>query len=153
MKYFVDIIIAILLLALVLFFVYKPLPSFSISSLSLRGIDGYSINPNKEFLILHFSDIDCMACKRDTQVLMRFHVGHPDIPIIDANIVYKETDKEKLITWKQKIDLQYTVAIIENPKTVFYPIPTTLVIDNKKTTKIFGVLTYEKLLDAAKRNQ
>ena len=153
MKYFVDIIIAILLLSLVLFYVYKPIPFFSLSSLNLRGLDGYLINPNQESIILHLSTVECMACKRDTQVLMRFHLRHPDIPILDANILYKDTDKEALMTWKQKIDLQYPVAIIENPEIISYPIPTTLVIENSNMVKIFGALTYEKLLDATQRNQ
>ena len=147
MKYYIDILAAIVLLGIVLFWIYKPLPEFSVQDLQIRGIDGYSINTNKETVIVHLSNIECMACKRDTQVLMRFHKRHPDIPIIDANVIYKNTDREALISWKEKVDLKYNVGIIENPDIVSYPIPTTLVVTSPKTSKIFGALTYEKLLE------
>ena len=153
MKYYLDILAAIVILGIILFSIYKPLPEFSVHSLQIRGLDGYSINTNKANLIVHVSNIECMACKRDTQVLMRFHNRHQDIPIIDANILYKETDKESLISWKNKIDLQYSVGIIENPEVVPYSIPTTLVVTPTGKTEIFGALTYEKLLEATRKNR
>ena len=153
MKYYLDILAAIVLFGIVLFFVYKPLPEFSIHNLQIRGLDGYSINTHKQNLIVHLSNIECMTCKRDTQVLMRFHNRHSDIPIIDANIIYKDTDTESLVSWKDKIDLQYSVGIIENPNIVPYSIPTTLVFTSSEKTEIFGALTYEKLLEATGRNR
>lgn len=152
MKYYLDILAAIVLLGIILFSIYKPLPEFSIQNLQIRGLDGYSINTNKQNLIVHVSNIECMTCKRDTQVLMRFHNRHQDIPIVDANILYKDTDKESLISWKNKIDLQYSVGIIENPDAVPYSIPTTLVLTPSGKTEIFGALTYEKLLEATGKN-
>ena len=152
MKYYLDIIVAILLLGIVLFFIYKPLPAFSIQDIHIRGLDDYPINTNKKNLILHLSNIECMTCKRDTQVLMRFHTRHPDVPIIDANILYKDTDKDALITWKSKTDIQYTVGIIENPDIISYPIPTTLVLTSSGKKEIFGALTYEKLLETTEKN-
>ena len=83
---------------------------------------------------------------------MRFHNRHQDIPIIDANILYKGSDKESLILWKNKVDLQYSVGIIENPDAVPYSIPTTLVLTPAGKTEIFGALTYEKLLEATNKN-
>ena len=153
MKYYIDILAAIVLLGFILFSIYKPLPEFSIHNLQIRGLDGYSINTNKPNLIVHMSNIECMTCKRDTQVLMRFHNRHQDIPIIDANILYKNTDKESLIVWKNKVDLQYSVGIIENPDAVPYSIPTTLVLTPDGKTEIFGALTYEKLLEATNKNR
>lgn len=152
MKYYLDIIVAILLLGIVLFFIYKPLPAFSIQDIHIRGLDDYPINTNKKNLILHLSNIECMTCKRDTQVLMRFHTRHPDVPIIDANILYKDTDKDAIITWKSKTDIQYTVGIIENPDIISYPIPTTLVLTSSGKKQIFGALTYEKLLETTEKN-
>lgn len=152
MKYYLDIIVAIGLLGIVLFFIYKPLPVFSIKDLRIRGIDDYPINTNKENLILHLSNIECMTCKRDTQVLMRFHTRHPNVPILDANILYKDTDKAALIEWKNKVDIQYQVGIIENPDIISYPIPTTLVLNSAGQTEIFGALTYEKLLEITDKN-
>ena len=153
MKYYLDILAAIGLLGIVLFSIYKPLPDFSIHNLQIQGLDGYSINTNKQNLIVHISNIECMTCKRDTQVLMRFHNHHADIPIIDANIIYKDTDAEALIAWKNKVDLQYSVGIIKNPNIVPYSIPTTLVFTPSGKTEIFGALTYEKLLETTGKNR
>ena len=153
MKYYIDILTAIVLLGIVLFFIYKPLPEFSVQNLQIQGLDGYSINTNKNNLIVHLSNIECMTCKRDTQVLMRFHNRHGDIPIIDANILYKDTDTQALISWKNKIDLQYSVGIIKNPDIVPYSIPTTLVFTPSGKEEIFGALTYEKLLEATGKNR
>ena len=84
---------------------------------------------------------------------MRFHNRHQDIPIIDANILYKNTDLDSLISWKNKVDLQYSVGVIENPDVLPYSIPTTLVITPDGKTEIFGALTYEKLLEATSKNR
>jgi len=78
---------------------------------------------------------------------MRHHFRYPNIPIIDANILYTDSDEKKLMEWKKTVDLDYTVAIIENPSIVHYPIPTTLIVHQNKITKIFGALTYEKLTE------
>ena len=153
MKYYLDILAAIGLLGIVLFFIYKPLPEFSVQNLQIQGLDGYSINTNKKTLIVHLSNIECMTCKRDTQVLMRFHNRHADIPIVDANILYKDTDTQALIEWKKKTDLQYAVGIIKNPDIVPYSIPTTLVLTPSGKEEIFGALTYEKLLEATGKNR
>ena len=82
---------------------------------------------------------------------MRHHFQHPDIPIIDANILYAPEEEKKLMEWKQTVDLEYTIAIIENPSVVPYPVPTTLVVQQQKITKIFGALTYEKLIEVTEK--
>jgi len=84
---------------------------------------------------------------------MRYHFRHPDIPIIDANILYTSSDREELIEWKKTTDLGYTIATIENPSAINYPVPTTLVFHQNKKTKIFGALTYEKLTEATDKSQ
>lgn len=150
MKYTLDISITIVLLIIVVWNVYKPLPSFSINSLSLEDLEGKSMTIEQTKLILHLSNIECQSCKRDTQILMRFHLKHPEYTIIDANILYKDTDKEKLLAWKKTIDIQYPLAIINNEDSNAYPIPTTLVVNGEETTKIFGALSHAKLLEATK---
>ena len=151
MKYRIDAITAITILGFVLFWIHKPIAEMDINDLSLRGVDGYPINTNHNVLILHIGSTECMTCKRDTQVLMRHHLQHPDIPIIDANILYTPEEEKLLREWKQTVDLEYTIAIIENPSVVPYPVPTTLVVQQEKTTKIFGALTYEKLIEVTKK--
>ena len=151
MKYRIDAITAITILGFVLFWIHKPIAEMKIDDLSLRGLDGYPINTNHTLLILHIGTIDCMSCKRDSQVLMRHHFQNPSIPIIDANILYTAEEELKLSEWKQTVDLEYTVAIIENPSVVPYPVPTTLVIQPQKITKIFGSLTYEKLIEVTEQ--
>ena len=151
MKYRIDAITAITILGFVLFWIYKPIAEMDINDLSLRGLDGYPINTNHKLLILHIGSIECMSCKRDTQVLMRHHFRHPTIPIIDANILYTPEEESKLIDWKKTVDLEYTIGIIENPSVVPYPVPTTLVVQQQKITKIFGALTYEKLIEVTEK--
>ena len=84
---------------------------------------------------------------------MRFHNRHADIPIVDANILYKDTDTQALIEWKKITDIQYAVGIIKNPDIVPYSIPTTLVLTPSGKEEIFGALTYEKLLEATGKNR
>lgn len=148
MKYTLDISITIVLLIIVVWYVYKPLPYFSLDSLLLHDLEGKPMSLDQKKLILHLSNIECGSCKRDTQILMRFHLKHPEYTIIDANILYKETDKEKLLSWKKTVDIQYPLAIILDDSTIPYPIPTTLVINGTETTKILGALSHTKLLEA-----
>ena len=152
MKYFADLIGASVLLIGVFLYIFLPAPEFQINTLQLQSLDGYPINLQKEDFILHIGSVECLPCKRDTQVLMRYHYRYPEHTIIDANLLYQPQDKEKLIKWKKKLDITYQVAVISSSSTVYERIPTTFVFSKGKTTKLFGSLRYEDLVEATHKD-
>ena len=132
----------------------EPAP-FTLSDIELRSLDGYPLNSPKEVFVLHLNTFNCQSCKRDTQILMRYHLQHPKIPIIDANIINDESQIEAIQRWKKTLDIQYTVAIVHNRSLQIDRLPTTLIIDPKQSTtkEVFGTLTYEKLLEITEKDR
>ena len=155
MKYLLDWIIATFLIIGTFLWILQEPDDFLFSDLQLRSLDNYPINHPKKTFVLHLSTFNCQSCKRDTQVLMRYYIQHPDIPIIDANIIQKESQIEKIYQWKKKLDLGYTVAILNNGSQISDRIPSTFVIDpaSNQIQEIFGTLTYEKLLEATGKDK
>ncbi len=155
MKYSIDWIIAALLAVGTFLWILQEPKAFHLSNLQLRSLDNYPINHPKKTFILHLSTFNCQSCKRDTQILMRYYIQHPDIPIIDANIVQKESQVEEINQWQKKLDVGYTVAILQDSSSISNRIPSTFVIDpsSNQITELFGRLTYEKLLEATNKEK
>ena len=152
MKYFADLLGASVLLIGVFLYIFLPTPALEINKLQLESLDGYPINLQKEDFILHIGSVECLPCKRDTQVLMRYHYRYPEHHIIDANLLYQPEDKEFLIKWKKKLDIKYQVAVIASSSTIYERIPTTYVFSNGEITKLFGSLRYEDLVEATHKD-
>ena len=153
MKYFIDLLGSGFVLSGVLLYIYTPPPNLNLQSLQVEGLDGYSINVQKDTFILHLSAVDCLPCRRDTQVLMRYHQHYPDIPIIDANIVQNTEEITQLKKWKKKLDIQYTLGIITSSEPIYEQIPTTIIFFKGESIKIIGALHYENLLEHTHKNR
>ncbi|MEC7987245.1 MAG: hypothetical protein VX278_18895 [Myxococcota bacterium] len=155
MKYLIDWILATIITIGTFLWIFQEPEAFNISNMQIRSLDGYLVNNPKKTFILHISTFDCQSCKRDTQILMRYHLLYPDIPIIDANVVHNQKQIESIQMWKKKLDIGYTVTILQNGSQFGNRIPTTFVIDpnSNQILEIFGTLTYEKLLDATNKDK
>ena len=153
MRYLKDWIFAILLLICTLVWIAQEPKSFDFLDLELRSLDGYLMNPPKETFILHISTHNCQSCKRDTQILMRYHVQHPSMPIVDVNLISSSEQREAIKKWKQKLDISYDVATTQKSSVLADRIPSTFVVSpaENRVLEIFGVLTYEKLLEATQK--
>ena len=153
MKFFIDILGSSIVLGIVLTYIYTPPPNLNLQSLQVEGLDGYPINIQKDSFILHLSAVDCLPCRRDTQVLMRYHQRHRDIPIVDANIVQNQEEITQLKKWKKKLDIQYTLGVITSSDPIYEQIPTTFIFFKGKRTKIMGSLRYESLIEHTKKKR
>ena len=153
MKYIFDLFGAGIVLGGVLLYIYTPPPNLNLQSLQVKGLDGYPINMQKDTFILHLSAVDCLPCRRDTQVLMRYHQRHSDIPIIDANIVQSDEEIIQLKKWKKKLDIKYTIGIITASDPIYEQIPTTFIFFKDESIKIMGALHYENLIEHTQKNR
>ena len=155
MKYLIDWIFATILTIGTLCWIFQEPQPFTLSKLKLRSLDGYPINSPKEKFILHLNTFNCQSCKRETQILMRYHIQHPNTPIVDANLILNEKQTKKIQKWKKKLDIDYTIASIEKTSPFSSRIPATFVIDpsTNQLLEIFGTLTYEKLLEATEKEK
>ena len=145
---------ALILLLVVIWIIFSPksIPDTEDLIENVKTSDGKTIVTQTN-TILHFWSVDCLPCKRDAQVLQRFHRKHEDYQIIGINVDGKERS-EDVDQWVKSIHLDYEIAQSEKP-ILKAKVPSTLVINSVESNPISiqEQLTYRLLLDATEKDR
>ena len=115
--------------------------------------DGKKLNESEQ-MIIHFWSLDCLPCKRDAQILQRFHRKHSDYQIVGINVDGSEKNSE-ISSWINSLKVDYEMAVSTGdslPSTI----PSTFITLKGNTQgykTINKPLTYRTLLDATEKDR